>query len=107
MRVLAACLAVATLCLSASARADTRGIQLPRQLVPNRLRQIDLAVIRHLQQVEQHVRDLLADALIGCGILERKPRLLRRLPLEDLRQLGLSLLWAHVATRGGGPVAAE
>jgi hypothetical protein len=45
-------------------------------------------VIRHLQQVEQHIGDLLADALLGCGIRVRKPRLLRRLPLEDLRQFG-------------------
>jgi hypothetical protein len=45
-------------------------------------------VIRHLQQVEQHIRDLLADALLGCGINVRKPGLLRRLPLEDLRQFG-------------------
>jgi hypothetical protein len=59
-----------------------------RELVPHRLRHIDLAMVRHLHEIEQHIGDLLADALLGAGVLVRKPRLVRRVPLEDLRQLG-------------------
>ena len=61
--------------------------RIARQLVLDRLRDVDLAVVRHLEQVQQHVCDLFADALLRSSILVRKLRRLRRHPLKDLREL--------------------
>ena len=62
--------------------------RIARKPVPDGGANVDLAVVSHLQKIEQHVGDLLADVLLRRRRQVGLARLLRRHPLEDFRQLG-------------------
>ena len=58
------------------------------QLAGHGTGQVDGAMVRHLQQVEQHVGHLVGDVLPGCRVKLRGLRFFGRHPLEYFGQLG-------------------